>query len=71
MKERGATEDEIIETVKKGEKFLAKFDRKGFRHNFNYNNTWKDKYYNTKQLEVYAVLEDDTFIIITVITKYF
>jgi hypothetical protein len=71
MNERGATEEEIIETIKIGEKFPAKFNREGFRHNFYYNDIWKNKHYNTKQLEVYAVKERDKWTVITVITKYF
>ena len=34
MKERGATEHEVIDTVEKGEQFEAKFGRNGFRRNF-------------------------------------
>ena len=34
MEERGATEEEVIETVRKGERFPAKFGRTGFRRNF-------------------------------------
>jgi len=32
--ERGATEAEVIETVRKGERFPAKYGRTGFRRNF-------------------------------------
>lgn len=69
--ERGANEDEIITTIKMGERFPAKFNRIGFRHNFTFNNHWKGKYFNTKQLEVFAVHENDNLVVITVITKYF
>jgi hypothetical protein len=31
---RGATEEEVIETVRTGESFPAKFGRTGFRRNF-------------------------------------
>jgi hypothetical protein len=34
MQERGASEDEVIETIETGEKFPAKFGRIGFRRNF-------------------------------------
>jgi hypothetical protein len=34
MRERGATEAEVIATVQEGEQFPAKFGRFGFRHNF-------------------------------------
>jgi len=37
IKERGATEEEVIATVKYGERFVVKFGRSGFRRNFPYN----------------------------------
>jgi hypothetical protein len=69
--ERGATEQEIVETVEKGEAFPAKFGRQGFRRNFPYKGLWRDKYYTTKQIEVYAVKEDGDWLVITAITRYF
>jgi hypothetical protein len=41
MQERGASEDEVIETIKTGEKFHAKFGRIGFRRNFNFEGMWR------------------------------
>jgi hypothetical protein len=32
---------------------------------------WRGKKYNAKQVEVYAVKENDDFVVITVIVKYF
>jgi hypothetical protein len=32
---------------------------------------WRGKKYNTKQVEVFAVKENDDFVVITVIIKYF
>jgi hypothetical protein len=40
---RGATEEEIIETVLTGEPFPAKFGRSGFRRNFAYNALWRGR----------------------------
>ena len=71
MKERGATEEEIKTTIVTGEKFNAKFGRVGFRRNFTFNKNWLGKFYNIKQLEVYAVKEGEDLIILTVIVKYF
>lgn len=71
MEERGVTKNEIIETIQKGEVFPAKFGRMGFRHNFIFEQEWKNKYYSTKQVEVYAVKEDEDMVVITVISKYF
>lgn len=71
MKERGATEEEVIETIKGGEVFSAKFSRSGFRRNFSLQKEWRGIYYNTKQIEAYAVKEDNVWLILTVITRYF
>ncbi|MBC7224901.1 MAG: DUF4258 domain-containing protein [Anaerolineae bacterium] len=71
MKERGATEEEVRKAVEQGERFDAKFGRTGFRCNFPFDGEWRGRYYRTKQVEVYAVLEDDGWLVITVITRYF
>ena len=71
MKERGVTRDEVIVVVKNGEKIPAKFSRTGFRRNFQYNKKWRGRYFNTKQVEVYAVKENSDWLVITVIAKYF
>jgi len=34
MRERGATEDEVIGAVEHGEQFKAKYNRTGFRRNY-------------------------------------
>ena len=69
--ERGATEKEAIETVTRGEIFPVKFGRTGFRLNFNFDGIWRGKKYATKQIEAYAVQEQDCWLIITIIVKYF
>jgi len=51
LAERGATENEVIDTVRHGESFPAKFGRTGFRRNFAYNGTWRGRRYSTKQVE--------------------
>lgn len=71
MRERGAKEDEVRLTVEGGEKFPAKFDRTGFRRNFAFNTEWRGNFYTTKQVEVFAVKENEIWIIVTVITRYF
>lgn len=71
MKERGATEDEVETTVKQGEQFPTRFNRTGFRRNFSFNNMWRGKYYENKQIEVYAVSEGDDWLVISLITRYF
>jgi hypothetical protein len=69
--ERGATEDEVMATIDKGEQFPAKFGRTGFRRNFPFEAVWRGRHFGIKQLEVYAVNEGDDWLVITVITRYF
>jgi hypothetical protein len=71
MKERGTNEEEIKHTIEYGEEFTAKNERTGFRMNFPYADNWRGKYYNNKQIEVYAVKEFNNWVVITVISKYF
>jgi hypothetical protein len=71
LSERGATEDEIVSTVTGGERFSAKYGRTGFRRNFGFSGVWRGKQYSTKQIEAYAVEEDDYWLVITVVTRYF
>jgi hypothetical protein len=68
--ERGATEAEVIETVRTGETFPAKFGRIGFRRNSPFNGTWRGRKYATKQVEACAVKEP-TWLVITVIVRYY
>ena len=68
--ERGTREDEIIDTVT-GEVFPAKYGRTGFRKTTIYNATWQGKNYYAKQLECYAVKEQENWIVISLLIKYF
>ena len=70
LRERGATEEEIIATIEHGERFAAKHGRTGFRSNFPFDGDWNNRRYSTKQVEVYAV-EDDGWLAITAIVKFF
>ena len=71
LQERGASLDEVVATVEHGESFSAKHDRTGFRCNFPFNGEWNGKAYSTKQIEAYAVEEKGSWLVITVITKFF
>ena len=70
-KERGATIEEIKETVAAGEEFPAKYDRTGFRKNFSFDNLWNGKHYSTEQIECYCVKENNHWLVITVLVKFF
>jgi hypothetical protein len=69
--ERGATEVEILSIVESGERFPAKFGRVGFRRSFRFDDIWRGRRYDTKQIEAYAVEENGRWIVIRVVTKYF
>lgn len=69
--ERGATEPEILATVTGGETFPAKHGRTGFRRNFPGPWDWRNRIFDTKQIEVYAVHADGDWLAITVLVKFF
>ncbi|MBI4972682.1 MAG: DUF4258 domain-containing protein [Candidatus Omnitrophica bacterium] len=69
--ERGATEEEVVATVQEGEQFPAKYGRTGFRRNFSFVGIWRGKQYSVKQVEAYAVQEDDGWLVITIITRFY
>jgi hypothetical protein len=71
LQERGATEDEVFSAVRTGETFPAKHGRTGFRRNFPGTWRWRNKTFDTKQVEVYAVFEDGAWLAITVLVKFF
>jgi len=71
MQERGATEQEVIGTIERGERFAAKHGRTGFRRNFPFDGEWKGRRYSTKQVEAYAIEEEEDWLVITVIVKFF
>ena len=71
MSERGATLEDVEETVTAGERFPARFGRTGFRRNFDFGADWRGRRYRTKQVEAYAVGEDGDWLVITVVVKYF
>jgi hypothetical protein len=71
LQERGATEEEIIATIGRGERFSVKHGRTGFRCNFPFDGEWNNRRYSTKQVEAYAVEEEDGWLVITVIVKFF
>lgn len=71
LSERGVTHDEVLATVEYGERFAAKFGRIGFRRNFAYNAVWRGRPYATKQVEAFAILENEDWLVITVIVKFF
>jgi hypothetical protein len=69
--ERGTSEAEIVATVETGERFVGKHGRTGFRRIVPFGDIWRGKRYTNKQIEVFAVEENDRWIVITVLVKFF
>ena len=62
---------EIELTVTGGERFTAKFGRKGFGRNFVFDGLWRGRRYHMRQVEVYAIWEGGGWLVISIIVKYF
>ncbi len=71
MIERGATSQEVIDTILKGEGSPAKHGRFSYRKNFQYNDKWGGKFYHIKQVMPIVKKETHNIIVITVYTFYF
>jgi len=68
--EGGATEPEVV-AIEGGERFPARFGRTGFRRNFIFGGERLGRRYSTKQVEAYASAEEDGWLVITVLVKFF
>ena len=72
IRERGATKDEVIYTVRHGKRSAAAFGRALFTHRFAYNRKWHGRLYRFKVVEAFAVEEKaNEWLVVTVVTKYF
>jgi len=71
MVERGAEENEVIESIQTGENVPAKQGRQGYRKNFQYNGQWGGRFYAIKQVLAIVAEEPDKQVVITVYTFYF
>lgn len=70
MIERGASKEEVINAIRSGERLPAKHGRVAYRHNFQYNKKWGNRFYYVKQI-MPIVKEEKSIIVITVYTFYF
>lgn len=68
--ERGATEDEIINTIKNGIEIIGKKGRAGKCKVFEFKTERNGKFYDEKKLEIFYVLEADVIITVTVYVYY-
>lgn len=66
--ERGATEAEVGEAVRKGSREPAKRGREMCRYNFPFNRKWQGKHYAIKQVAAVIKEEADETVVITVYT---
>lgn len=70
MDDRGASKEEVELTIRTGESFPAKKGRLSFRKNFSYNDQWKGKFYQVKQVMPIVVKEPGRFVVVTVYVYY-
>jgi len=71
MPDRGATQEEVEATIRTGERIPAKGRRIAFRKNFLFQQQWKGRHYEVKQVMPIVVEENDTMMVITVYVFYF
>ncbi len=69
--ERGATEGEVLEAVRRGRREPAKLGRLMCRYNFRYGRQWQGSVYAIKQVAPVIVEKPDEIVVITVYTFYF
>jgi hypothetical protein len=68
---RGVTEREVIEAVRIGERFEAKYGRTGFRAVFVRPFVRRGKSYPAKEVQAFAVWEDESWLVISIKTRFF
>ena len=68
---RGATTQEVIQTVRTGTWEQAELGKLECRQDFVYNATWNQRHYATKQVRPVFVDEADEIVVVTVYVYYF
>lgn len=69
--ERGATEREVKEAIRKGSREPARHGRELCRYNFSFGKTWQGRPYAIKQVAPIIREEVQEIVVITVYTFYF
>lgn len=69
--ERGATETEVVEAIRKGVREPAKHGREFCRFNFSLGKKWQRNLYAIKQVAPVIKEETNEIVVITVYTFYF
>lgn len=68
--ERGATHQEIIDTVNSDTIIPAKENRLAKEKTYIYEQDWNGKSYTHKKVRVIYIIENSTIVVITVVVKY-
>ncbi len=71
MRERGASEQDVLTAIRDGERIPAKHGRVASRQNFQYNHLWAGRRYRIKQVMPIVKDAGDHLVVITVYTFYF
>lgn len=68
---RGATVEEVIETIRSSPWETAESGRLECKKEFPFENQWNKRYYKTKQVRAIFVDEPNEIVVITVYTYYY
>ena len=71
MPDRGTTREEVEAAIHTGERVPVKEGRVAFRKNFPFQQDWKGRYYEVKQVMPIVFEESDTMVVVTVYVFYF
>jgi hypothetical protein len=71
LRSRGTDEQEVRQAVTRGQREPAKKGRSFCRLNFQYNGTWRGRYYAIKQVAPVITERPDEIIVVTVYTFFF
>ena len=71
MQDHGASQAEVIETIRFGRREPAQRGRDGYRRNFGYNALWNGRHYSTKQVLAIVAERPNRMVVVTVYTFYF
>jgi hypothetical protein len=71
MRYRGASEEEVVETIRSASPEPAEAGRLECRKDFTYGRLWNGKWYATKQVRPIFIEEPDEIVVVTVYVYYF
>jgi hypothetical protein len=71
LSQRGGTEQEVRDAIRGSEWQPARLGRVECRKNFEFNSTWRENFYQTKQVRPIFVDEPSEIVVVTVYVYYF